>query len=110
MTKLKGYNIRGEIMINRYEKKLKKSFEHFQLMDLIGFGTILGVKQQESYEMYVEKILEKFKSKPQAAQKQLFRLAKDVSEQNIEDGILKNNLPKINKILSVESNGDFNGT
>lgn len=104
-------------MINKYEKKLKKSFENFQLMDLIGFGTILGVNQQDSYGMYVEKILENFKSKPQAVQKQLLRLAKDVSEQNIEDGVfnnsfcnkIDNSLLKANKISSIELNGDLNG-
>lgn len=103
-------------MVNKYEKKLRKCFKNFQLIDLMGFGNILGAKELKDYESYVANILENFKEKDIKAQKQLYKLAKDISEQNIADGVTDNGLinrffNKVNDKAAIETNrSDISGT
>lgn len=65
------------------EKKIIKYFENFQLIDLLGFGNILGVKENDNFEEYVTEIILAFLQQDRKKRKALLKLAKDISENNI---------------------------
>ena len=65
------------------EKKIIKYFENFQLIDLLGFGNILGVKENDNFEEYVTEIILAFLQQDRKKRKDLLKLAKDISENNI---------------------------
>ena len=65
------------------EKKIIKYFENFQLIDLLGFGNILGIKENDNFEEYVTEIILAFLQQDRKKRKALLKLAKDISENNI---------------------------
>ena len=55
-----------------------------QFTDILAFGNILGVKEEDQFEEYVTNILEAFSKMPAAKRRSLLKLGKDVSEANDE--------------------------
>ena len=68
----------------RQIKKLLKYFSKMQFTDILAFGNILGVKEEDQFEEYVTNILEAFSKMPAAKRRSLLKLGKDVSEANEE--------------------------
>ena len=66
----------------RQIKKLLKYFSRMQFTDILAFGNILGVKEEDQFEEYVTNILEAFSKMPAAKRRSLLKLGKDVSEAN----------------------------
>lgn len=66
----------------RLEKKLVKCFKDFQLVDLLGFATILGVKEKEDFVEFVTDIVEAYSKKSFKEKISLLKLAKDVAGNN----------------------------
>ena len=69
---------------DRQIKKLLKYFSRMQFTDILAFGNILGVKEEDQFEEYVTNILEAFSKMPAAKRRSLLKLGKDVSEANEE--------------------------
>ena len=55
-----------------------------QFTDILAFGNILGVKEEDQFEEYVTNILEAFSKMPSTKRRSLLKLGKDVSEANEE--------------------------
>lgn len=66
----------------RLEKKLVKCFKDFQLVDLLGFAAILGVKEKEDFVEFVIDIVEAYSEKSFKEKISLLKLAKDVAGNN----------------------------
>ena len=66
----------------RLEKKLIKCFKDFQLIDLLGFAAILGVKEKEDFVEFVTDIVEAYSKKSYKEKTSLLKLAKDVAGNN----------------------------
>lgn len=66
----------------RLEKKLVKCFKDFQLVDLLGFAAILGVKEKEDFVEFVTDIVEAYSKKSYKDKISLLKLAKDVAGNN----------------------------
>lgn len=66
----------------RLEKKLVKCFKDFQLVDLLGFAAILGVKEKEDFVEFVTDIVETYSKKSFKEKISLLKLAKDVAGNN----------------------------
>lgn len=63
-------------------EKLLSYFVQFQLTDILAFGNILGVEEQDLFEDYVTNICEAFTKQNRVKRKQLLKLAKDVAGAN----------------------------
>ena len=63
----------------RLEKKLVKCFKDFQLVDLLGFAAILGVKDKKDFVEFVTDIVEAYSKKSYKEKIPLLKLAKDVA-------------------------------
>lgn len=70
---------------NRQIKRLLKYFESFQFTDLLGFAKILEVEEQEDFVEFIVNIVDSFQKQDKKKRKELIKLAKDVSEFNLED-------------------------
>lgn len=66
----------------RLEKKLVKCFKDFQLVDLLGFAAILGVKEEEDFVEFVTDIVEAYSKRPYKEKISMLKLAKDVAGNN----------------------------
>jgi hypothetical protein len=66
----------------RLEKKLVKCFKDFQLVDLLGFAVILGVKEKEDFVEFVTDIIEAYSKRPYKEKISMLKLAKDVAGNN----------------------------
>lgn len=66
----------------RLEKKLVKCFKDFQLVDLLGFAAILGVKEKEDFVEFVTDIVETYSKKSYKDKISMLKLAKDVAGNN----------------------------
>lgn len=66
----------------KLEKKLVKCFKDFQLVDLLGFAAILGVKEKEDFVEFVTDIVEAYSKKSFKGKISLLKLAKDVAGNN----------------------------
>lgn len=66
----------------RLEKKLVKCFKDFQLVDLLGFAAVLGVKEKEDFVEFVTDIVEAYSKKSFKKKISLLKLAKDVAGNN----------------------------
>lgn len=66
----------------RLEKKLVKCFKDFQLVDLLGFAAILGVKEKEDFVEFVTDIVEAYSKKSYKDKISMLKLAKDVAGNN----------------------------
>lgn len=72
------------------EKKLIKYITNFQLSDLLGFARIVGANQEtEDFEDFVTEVVIKFLELPKKDRKNLLKIAKQVSENNLEYDELK---------------------
>lgn len=63
-------------------KKLIEYFTQMEVLDIIGFGNILGVEEVDNFEDYVTNICEAFCKEGRLKRRQLLKLAKDVSKAN----------------------------
>ena len=70
---------------DRQIKRLLKYFESFQFTDLLGFAKILEVEEQEDFVEFIVNIVDSFQKQDKKKRKELIKLAKDVSEFNLED-------------------------
>lgn len=66
----------------RLEKKLVKCFKDFQLVDLLGFAAIVGVKEKEDFVEFVTDIVEAYSKKSYKDKISMLKLAKDVAGNN----------------------------
>lgn len=66
----------------RLEKKLVKCFKDFQLVDLLGFAAILGVKEKEDFVEFVTDIVEAYSKRSFKEKISMLKLAKDVAGNN----------------------------
>lgn len=64
------------------EKELINYIKEFQLIDLIGFGRILGVEEEDNFEDYLTNIVIAFLNQKRRKRKQLLQLAKDIAGNN----------------------------
>lgn len=71
------------------EKKLIGYIKNFQLSDLLGFARIVGAEETEDFEDFVTEVVMKFLKMPRKDRKNLLKLAKQVSENNLEYNELK---------------------
>ena len=71
------------------EKKLIRYIKNFQLSDLLGFARIVGGEETENFEDFVTEVVMKFLEMPRKDRKNLLKLAKQVSENNLEYDELK---------------------
>ena len=71
------------------EKKLIGYIKNFQLSDLLGFARIVGAEETEDFEDFVTEVVMKFLEMPRNDRKNLLKLAKQVSENNLEYNELK---------------------
>lgn len=72
------------------EKKLIKYITNFQLSDLLGFARIVGANQEtKDFEDFVTEVVTKFLELPKKDRKNLLKIAKQVSENNLEYDKLK---------------------
>lgn len=72
------------------EKKLLKYFSNFRLNDMLGFAAILRVKEEDNFEDFVAKIFYGIlEEKDKKKRKELIKLAKQVSEYNLENPVEK---------------------
>lgn len=71
------------------EKKLIGYIRNFQLSDLLGFARIVGAEETEDFEDFVTEVIVKFLEMPRKDRKNLLKLAKQVSENNLEYDELK---------------------
>lgn len=71
------------------EKKLIRYIKNFQLSDLLGFARIVGAEETEDFADFVTEVIVKFLEMPRKDRKNLLKLAKQVSENNLEYDELK---------------------
>lgn len=71
------------------EKKLIRYIKNFQLSDLLGFARIVGAEETEDFEDFVTEVVVKFLEMPRKDRKNLLKLAKQISENNLEYDELK---------------------
>lgn len=102
----------------RLEKKLVKCFKDFQLVDLLGFAAILGVKEKEDFVEFVTDIVEAYSKKSFKEKISLLKLAKDVAGNNRDYDKGKRTLIKqvndaatinVSNIMDEVSVSDING-
>lgn len=63
-------------------EKLLSYIKDFEVTDLVGFGEILGVQEEEDFIEYVTKITEAFLRENRIRRRQLLKLAKDIQVAN----------------------------
>lgn len=66
------------------EEKLINCFKEFQLIDLLGFGTLLKVQEINNFDEYVMRIVQAFSKEKRKKRKQLLQLAQDIVGNNRE--------------------------
>lgn len=69
------------IFKDKKEKQIKiliEYFKEFQITDLLGFGNILGVEEEDDFADYCTNILVKFSEENRSKRRQLLKLAKDI--------------------------------
>lgn len=66
------------------EKKLIEYIKSFQLTDLLGFGNILSVPEEDNFENYIINIVNNFSKENYRKRKALLKLAKDIATNNKE--------------------------
>lgn len=102
----------------RLEKKLVKCFKDFQLVDLLGFAAILGVKEKEDFVEFVTDIVEAYSKKSFKEKISLLKLAKDVAGNNKDYDRGKRTLIKpvndaatinVSNVMDEVSVSDING-
>lgn len=68
--------------IDNQAEQLLEYFKEFDLTDLLGFGLVLGVQEEENFTEYCTKILIAFYQENRLKRKQLLKLAKDIAVNN----------------------------
>lgn len=72
------------------EYKLMELLKDFQLLDLIGFATLLKVKEQDEFEDYIVDIVAAFSQLNRKDRKKYLKLAKQIRDNNKEFDKIKN--------------------
>ena len=90
--------------MTKTEKKLRKYLKEFEVMDLVGFGTILKIEKQGNFCGYIDKIVKAFNERPAHTQEKLLKFCKDVYDYNRKEGSLLHKL--ISKKKQSISGGD----
>lgn len=76
---------------DKYVEQMLKCFEQMDIVDIMGFGNIVGAQEVEStneengeekFVEYITEILYKYSSMPRVKRKQLLKLAKTVVAAN----------------------------
>lgn len=63
-------------------KKLIEFIKDFQVLDLLGFASILGVQEDNDFEKFVSSILESFMQQSRKKRKELLKFAEDIAANN----------------------------
>ena len=64
------------------EKKFVECLTKFQLTDLLGFGKMLNVEENDDFIEYISNIVAAALEKPYMERRKLLRLAKDIAAGN----------------------------
>lgn len=71
------------------EKKLIEYMKHFQLLDLLAFGKMLDVEEEDDFDEYMVNIIAAFSEKNRRDRRKLLKLARLIKENNDEFDRLK---------------------
>lgn len=71
------------------EKKLIEYMKHFQLLDLLAFGKMLDVQEEDDFDEYMVNIIAAFSEKNRGDRRKLLKLARLIKENNDEFDRLK---------------------
>ena len=82
-SKIVVRNVIGRKEVKELEKKLLNYLATFQLSDLIGFARILDLPEQDDFQEFLTDIICEFGNRNRKERKNLLRLARDISENNI---------------------------
>ena len=82
-SKIVVRNVIGRKEVKELEKKLLNYLATFQLSDLIGFARILDLPEQDDFQEFLTDIICEFDNRNRKERKNLLRLARDISENNI---------------------------
>ena len=82
-SKIVVRNVIGRKEVKELEKKLLNYLANFQLSDLIGFARILDLPEQDDFQEFLTDIICEFGGRNRKERKNLLRLARDISKNNI---------------------------
>ena len=68
--------------LDRYSKQLLETFRGCQYTDILGFGNILEVNDNQDFDDYLTEIIINFQNQSRSKRKALLKLAKDVAAAN----------------------------
>lgn len=88
-------------------EKLLGEFQGLQFTDIIGFGRILDVEEEDDFDDFITNIIIAFCQQSRKKRKQLLKLAKDVKEANKLMGSRKSDKDK-NKDNNKDNNTNNN--
>lgn len=73
-------------------QRLLRYLGNFTVTDLLGFAKIVGADEQRDFEEFLSVILTKYSALPRKQRKHLLKLAKEISMDNRQTGIKKNEI------------------
>lgn len=73
-----------EDQLDSLSVKLLESFRELQYTDIIGFGNILGVKEEDEFDDYLTSIVIAYMKQPKSKRKALLKLSKKLVQANKE--------------------------
>lgn len=73
-----------EDQLDSLSVKLLESFRELQYTDIIGFGNILGVKEENEFDDYLTSIIIAYMKQPKSKRKALLKLSKKLVQANKE--------------------------
>ena len=71
-------------MKKNWEKLFQIMRDDFQLIDLVGFARLLGVKENDNFEDFMVEILDSYNQQEKKRQRLLLSMARDVAAANKE--------------------------
>ena len=75
---------RKEDQLDSLSIKLLENFRELQYTDIIGFGNILSVKEEDDFDDYLTSIIVSYMKQPKSKRKALLKLSKQLVQANKE--------------------------
>ena len=75
---------RKEDQLDSLSIKLLENFRSLQYTDIIGFGNILSVKEEDDFDDYLTSIIVAYMKQPKSKRKALLKLSKQLVQANKE--------------------------
>lgn len=75
---------RKEDQLDSLSIKLLENFRELQYTDIIGFGNILSVKEEDDFDDYLTSIIVAYMKQPKSKRKALLKLSKQLVQANKE--------------------------